>query len=380
MAKTNKIAARFRSLKTQMCVGTILLLGITVGSISYSLILHQKHILESEIERSIVLQGRNISLSSEKALLRSDPEFELYPLINKLMAESDNIISIVVTDAQDRIQGSNELQDIGNTFQSAHDNFTLVASTYAGKEDFLYHNKESYLLITPVKGLDLNIGKIYLYYSKVEFKLTIIRAIAITLILSVIVLSLGIALSLLLFRHIAHPLDILTKGVRNFGEGKLDTAIEISSQNELHMLATSFNEMASKITEAQRELIAKERLERELEIAREIQVTLLPKIVKDPAGFEIGHYHQSASEVGGDYIDVIPIDDSKVALVMADVSGKGIPGLVVMAMVKIMVQEFTSKGFSPEEVLRRLNASLSKTIRSNMFVTFFYAVFDRDKA
>jgi serine phosphatase RsbU (regulator of sigma subunit) len=376
MAKKSGEAFRFQSLRTQMCLGTILLLGITVGSISYSLILHERNILKNEIERSVILQGRNIALSGEKALLRPDPEFELFPLINKLIQENENIISAVVTDSEGIIQGSNELQDIGKRHRLAHLDASQVESDHLGKEDLLYEDNEYYLFVTPVKGLDLNIGMIYLRYSKESFQLSIIRAVVITLVLAAIVLALGIALSLLLFRHISHPLDILMQGVRKFGEGNLDTKIDITSRNELRLLATSFNEMAQKISSAQSELIAKERLEKELEIAREIQSTLLPRSVKDPNGFEIGHYYQSASEVGGDYLDVIPLNDDKVALVMADVSGKGIPGLVVMAMVKIMVQEFASKGFSPKEVLLRMNSSLSKTIRRNMFVTFFFAVFD----
>lgn len=378
MAERAKEKLRFQSLRTQMCLGTILLLGITLGSISYSLILHEKKILKSEIERSVVLQGRNIALSSEKALLRPDPEFELYPLIKKLIQESDNVISVIVTDSEGIIQGSIQLQDIGKPYQLDHGETSLVPTKGLGKEDILYQNNDYYLFVTPVKGLDLNIGTIYLTYSKSGFHLSIILSIAITLVLAAFALALGMALSMLLFKRISHPLDILMQGVRKFGEGKLDTKIEIKSRNELRLLASSFNEMADKISLAQSELIAKEKLEKELEIARDIQSTLLPKGVKDPPGFEIGYYHQSASEVGGDYLDIIPLKVGKVALVIADVSGKGIPGLVIMAMVKIMVQEFASKGYSPKEVLRRMNSSLSKTIKKNMFVTFFFAIFDRN--
>ncbi len=369
-----------RSLKTQMCLGTILLLGITVASISYSLIIHEKIILKNEIERSLSLQGKNISLSSVKALLRPDPEFELYPLINQLVKNSNSVVSVVVTDADGIIQGDNVLQNIGTQYINDVSSYQIAESEFLGDGESLYQNDGFYLFITPVRSMELEIGKVYLTYSKEDFHNSIRRAITTTLIYGAVAFILGIALSLLLFRHISRPLDALTQGVRNFGEGNLETKINVTAQNELRMLALSFNDMASKISKAQRELVIKERMERELEIAREIQSTLLPKHIHEPEGFEIGHYYQSATEVGGDYLDIIPIDQSRTALVMADVSGKGVPGLVVMAMVKIMVQEFASKGFAPKEVIQKLNISLYKTIKSNMFVTFFFAVFDKENS
>jgi len=148
------------------------------------------------------------------------------------------------------------------------------------------------------------------------------------------------------------------------------------TRNEFGVLADSFNDMAARIRGAQAEMVAKERMDRELEIARDIQQSLIPRNVVPPAGYDIGHHYQSASEVGGDYIDVIAMAGGRVGLVMADVSGKGVPGLVVMAMVKILVQEFFASTASPCEMLCNLNAALGRHMRRNMFVTMFAAVLD----
>ncbi|NIM21959.1 MAG: SpoIIE family protein phosphatase [Candidatus Latescibacteria bacterium] len=355
-------------------------MGITVASISYLLIIHEKKILKNEIERSVVLQGKNIALSSTKALLRPDPEFELYPLLSQLTNRSSDIVSVVITDANGIIQGDNTLQNIGTPHRLKIKGFQPVRSVHLGPGDKLYQNDQYYFFTTPVKSLDIPVGKVHLLYSKEEFHYSITRAITITLICALAALLLGIVFSLLLFQRISRPLDILMRGVREFGEGNLEAEIHIKAKNELRMLASSFNEMASKIAAAQRELVIKERMERELEIAREIQSTLLPKKIREPSGFEIGHYYQSAYEVGGDYMDVIPIDDDRTALVMADVSGKGVPGLVVMAMVKIMVQEFALKGLAPTEVIQRLNESLVNTTKQNMFVTLLFAIFDESNS
>ena len=370
----------FHSLKTQMVFGTMLLLGITIGSISYSLIIHEKMILKNEIERSVALHGKNIAMSSAKALLRPDPEFELYPLIDQIIKRSTQVVSVMVTDSEGLIQGHHILQKIGKPYREDLIGYQPVTVGEDGEGGSLYQKYDSYYFVTPVRSLDKEIGKVYLVYSKEEFHRSINRAIMITLICASAAFVLGITLSLIGFRMISRPLDILIAGTRSFGEGNLDERIEVRTKNELRLLAESFNEMATKISAAQTELITKERMARELEIAREIQSTLLPKNVSAPPGFEIGHYYRSATEVGGDYLDVIPIDESKTVLVMADVSGKGVPGLVVMGMVKIMVQEFATKGLSPKTVINRLNSSLAKTTKDNMFVTFFYGIFDRDNS
>ncbi len=129
--------------------------------------------------------------------------------------------------------------------------------------------------------------------------------------------------------------------------------------------------MADRIARAREELVVKERMQKELEIAREIQATLIPKRIVQPAGFEVAMYYEPATEVGGDYIDVIPSGTDRVVFVMADVSGKGVPGLVVMGMLKIMVHTLVARGIGPAELLNELNITVKKTLKPNMFVTFF---------
>jgi sigma-B regulation protein RsbU (phosphoserine phosphatase) len=131
--------------------------------------------------------------------------------------------------------------------------------------------------------------------------------------------------------------------------------------------------MTERIAAAQKEIVIKERMERELEIARDIQATLIPKTVPELDGFEIAIHYESAMEVGGDYVDVIPIDSENTSLAMADVSGKGVPGLVVMGMLKILVHTMTAQGLSPAELIKQLNVAIKKTLKPNMFVTFFIA-------
>lgn len=121
--------------------------------------------------------------------------------------------------------------------------------------------------------------------------------------------------------------------------------------------------------------LAKERQDRELQIARGIQQTLLPKKWPPVPGFEISARSRSCYEVGGDYYDVIPLEGDRLAVVIADVSGKGTPASIMMASVHASLQAMAGTA-PPGRLLERLNRFLYANTQSNRYVTLFYAELD----
>ena len=377
---TNKVGF-FNSLRTQLWLGALVLLGLTVSGVSYSLIVGEKKTLTRELEKLVILQGRNVALSSPKALLHADPEIELFPLVTRILERQPDVLSVTVTDAEGIIQGDREVVNVGRSFKldiSGHRPAASAAIRMLGDAEKLYVNDDSYVFQTPVLSQDKPIGNVFLTYSKQELHDNIKRGIRITITVSAVSLLLGLVLALFFFRRISQPMNVLMTGVNTMAKGNLDVNINMPVKNEFRVLAQAFNEMSFRIAAAQKEHVVKERMDRELEIARDVQHTLLPVEVYTPPGFQIGHHYASATEVGGDYLDVIRVGESKVGLVMADVSGKGVPGLVIMAMVKIMVQNLVAKGTPPKEIVRKLNSALLGNIRRNMFVTFFVAILDSE--
>jgi serine phosphatase RsbU (regulator of sigma subunit) len=366
----------FHSLRTQLFAGAIALLGITVASTSYFLINHEVSMLRGEIQKSVALQGRNIALGSERALLRSDPEFELYPLVKSLLDTSESIESVIITDADGVIYGHSELKNVSKRFEIDLRGYEPTADRLLAVDEALYQSETGLLFETPVRSSGKIIGYVYLRYSKEELDQSIRRAVFIALQLSVVALALGTLLSLVLFRRISDPMERLMDGVQRIGEGQLSTKIKLKTRNEFKILAESFNEMTDRIARTQEELLIKERMQKELEIAKEIQATLIPKKVPQPFGFDIALYYEPATEVGGDYADVIPLDSHRLVIVMADVAGKGVPGLVVMGMLKIMVHTLLAQGKGPAELVKELNVTIRKTTKPNMFVTLFVARLD----
>jgi sigma-B regulation protein RsbU (phosphoserine phosphatase) len=115
-------------------------------------------------------------------------------------------------------------------------------------------------------------------------------------------------------------------------------------------------------------------LDHELAIAEELQANLLPKKVPQIPGYDISAYYRPSHEVGGDYYDFIEIDGDHLGILVADVSGKGIPGSIVMTETRALVKSEAVRTLSPAETLKRVNRVLYNDIKRGMFVTVYYAV------
>lgn len=124
------------------------------------------------------------------------------------------------------------------------------------------------------------------------------------------------------------------------------------------------------------QLIEKQRLQAQLEIARDVQLQLLPP--KDPQleGFDISAYNFPTEEVSGDYYDWVRIYEDQIGIVIADVSGKGVPAALLMAFLRASLRAATHIGYSPHISMSKVNYLLWESIERNQFVTAFYGVLD----
>jgi sigma-B regulation protein RsbU (phosphoserine phosphatase) len=119
--------------------------------------------------------------------------------------------------------------------------------------------------------------------------------------------------------------------------------------------------------------------EQELQRAREIQQSLLPKDIPQLPGFEIAAAWRPARMVGGDYFDVVRLGEKRLAICIADVVGKGVSAALLMANVQATVRAFACDSESPARLCGRVNSVLCGNIAAEKFVTFFYGVLDADK-
>jgi len=124
----------------------------------------------------------------------------------------------------------------------------------------------------------------------------------------------------------------------------------------------------------QREMVARERLEHEVQLARQIQQTFLPEHLPEYPDWELAALWKTACQVGGDFYDVIELPDRQLGLFIADVSDKGIPAALFMALTRTLVRAAVSETSSPAEALQRVNNLIIPDNQQGMFVTAVYAV------
>jgi serine phosphatase RsbU (regulator of sigma subunit)/anti-sigma regulatory factor (Ser/Thr protein kinase) len=130
------------------------------------------------------------------------------------------------------------------------------------------------------------------------------------------------------------------------------------------------------VREQEAEAATRQRFEQELEVARLIQQNFLPKELPDLPGWQIAAYYRPAREVGGDFYDVIPLPDGRVAFVVGDVTDKGVPAALVMSATRSVLRASAPRLVEPGAVLERVNELLCPDMPAKMFVTCLYGVLD----
>jgi sigma-B regulation protein RsbU (phosphoserine phosphatase) len=128
---------------------------------------------------------------------------------------------------------------------------------------------------------------------------------------------------------------------------------------------------------AQAQLVEKERLEKELETARWIQHSILPASLPSLPGFDLGAFLEPARAVGGDLFDLFPLSDDELGVIIGDVSGKGVPAAIFMALTYSLLHAEAVRWPSPAQVLQATNRLLLGMNQAGMFVTVLYGVLDR---
>jgi serine phosphatase RsbU (regulator of sigma subunit) len=192
------------------------------------------------------------------------------------------------------------------------------------------------------------------------------------LIIQAVAFSMGLALA----RSITGSVHELFAGTERVRRGDFTGRVGIRSRDQLGDLAQSFNSMTSSIEDLLQQKAEKERLEQELRIARNIQMSLLPQGPLAMPGLTLTAHCEPAREVGGDYYDFLPIDDHTLGILVADVSGKGTSAALYMAELKGIVLSLSQRHRSPRELLIEADHIISRHLDSRSFITVTYLVVD----
>ncbi len=196
-----------------------------------------------------------------------------------------------------------------------------------------------------------------------------------------LVLEVGaLATGTVLTRTITRSVGDLYDATLHVRRGDFSHRVRVPNRDQLGALGDSFNEMTSSISELIEGRRERQRLENEVEIAREVQQQLFPHTTPSVPGLELAGICRPARVVSGDYYDFISLDKTRVGIALADISGKGIFAALLMASLQAALRSTASlEGYAGSaEIVSRLNNHLFKNTTDDRYATLFYAVYDSE--
>lgn len=207
------------------------------------------------------------------------------------------------------------------------------------------------------------------------------------MIVTVVVLVLFLAVYLLfLNRSLIRPVEKITSEAKRFADTNVkstDALAEIHQRDEIGILASSITKMEEDVENYIQNLTAvtaeKERISTELSVATQIQADMLPSIFPpfpNRTEFEIYASMRPAKEVGGDFYDFFLTDEDHLGIVIADVSGKGVPAALFMVIAKTLIKNHAQNGETPAEIFTSVNDQLCENNKEGMFVTAWMGILE----
>ena len=209
-----------------------------------------------------------------------------------------------------------------------------------------------------------------------------------TILIVVAVVFLSVEAGSLLFiggltRSITRTIKDTYAATKQIEAGNLSHRIPSRNDDQLNSLAASFNAMTENVQRLIAEVKEKERQDLEFQIAREVQLSLFPKQQLHLENLEVASICRPALSVSGDYYDFVPMDGRRVALVIGDISGKGISAALLMASLQssvhaqiMMARNSAAPRLSPADIVGHLNEQLYQNTTSDKFATFYCSIYD----
>lgn len=333
--------------------------------------------LSREIETRLLLEARNLALTSSGALLSEFPELTLVPLVKKMQAERPELAFVVVVDHRGRIQGHADPRQLGVGWVPPVDLTPAPSAMALQAGERLLGSRRLLVVEAPVSypnGPQLGRAVVAMQRAYVEAAVSAGRRSQLIFLAGL--LAVAVTLGLVVLGWLLRPVAALRAGLERIGRGDLDTPLAVHDRTELGLLADAVNDMTARLKVARRETLERERLTHELDLARTIQQRLLPRGRRVAGGYVLTGAHRAAAEVGGDYYDFIDLPDGRVAVAIADVSGKGLGGCLVTSMLSALLKALHTVHASPAALLVELERHLSAMLEPGEFVTMFYGLLD----
>ncbi|MGN0597541.1 MAG: SpoIIE family protein phosphatase [Ruminiclostridium sp.] len=311
-----------------------------------------RHIGHNGFNIIVDSQKRIISTPNDELFLQEIPHFELNDEFNN---ENSTLIKRI-TYPGDQSNGSAD-----------------TVKNYINGMD-LFWDTEYYYSITSDNGVYFT----YSLYPVSEARDSLYTTMMFTLIIEIVVFSvLFFTMHLLIKRTVVRKLDSVNHSLGEITQGNLDVKVEVRDSFEFDMLSTDINATVDRLKEYIAEAAA--RIDADLAVAKAIQSSALPTVFPpfpERKEFELYASMKAAKEVGGDFYDFYMLNNDTLGFLIADVSGKSIPGAMFMMTAKTVIKSLAESGLPPAEVFTLANEKLCEGNEAEMFVTAWLGYLD----
>ncbi|MEW5994170.1 MAG: SpoIIE family protein phosphatase [Candidatus Zixiibacteriota bacterium] len=367
---------RLMTLRVRFSMWTFLIVAVIVGSAYYYLDSRTSRQLRRHLDDTVLALAETMADQAAGYLLnrRSDAEFD--QLTVSYLRANPELQLIVLTDSAGLIMAhSEDIRSIRQPYQTPADideSRILIPQLLSPDAGNLAY------LITPIKAGERLIGCVHLVYTSELIHEQIAEARWRIAVLTGVLLLFGVLGIYYLSSRFVQPIMKITQRVRRFTSGDLETELPLEGAEEFFDISRAFNEMLTRLNRDRKNLVAQERLAREVELAAEIQKTLFPQELPAIPGLELEAFYRAAESMGGDLYDVFAVAPNRYCLVVADVSGKGVPASLVMSILRTVIRILAAQATSARDTLMKVQAYFERNIPSGMFITIQLLFYDSD--
>ncbi len=330
------------------------------------------------ITDKLLVQARSFSSPAGKHILSADEPDALLlnNICRKLIDDNPDVHWAGIAGTDNKYLAHTDLKEViaGNEMV-----LPTGSQSFSGLRDGEHYSSsgDTLYITVPIEENSVRVGVLGVASSTDQIVAARMASITSVATITLLMLLIGVPFTMVLVRRKLRPIATITDRLKEVDLEHIRFDSPVKGRNEFGYLAETLRVMGDKLNIAQQDLVEKERVAREMEIAREIQTNILPRVYPRTSSFEFSGAYLSAREVGGDYYDFVDIDADHVGFLVADVSGKSLPGMLVMLLTRDIVIRLARTVFQPSELLTAVNRELLASIKKGMFVTMFFGVLDK---
>ncbi|MBU0984351.1 MAG: SpoIIE family protein phosphatase [candidate division Zixibacteria bacterium] len=365
---------RMFTLRFKFSLWTAIIVSIIIGGAFYFINDRTEDEIYSHLDGTAGALGMTIAEQAGLYMLnhRSDVEFD--ELVLSYSNSNPMLVQIVLVDSAGlTVAHSDDIHFIRKLYSPP----PTIDSTLVGVPQRWLHNQSQVnYLILPILAGERRLGTVHLTYSSALINEKLVSAREGILKLTILLVAVGVIGIYLLSNYFVKPIVNITRRVRRFTSGDLDSELPLEGADEFYEISHALNQMMTRLRRERETAVERERMAKEIEVASQIQKTLLPGKLPRFPGLEVEAFYRAASMIGGDLYDVFPINGHRCGMVVADVSGKGVPASLVMSMLRTVIQIFSRDAVSARTTLQSVNEYLSLNMPPGMFITVLMAIYD----